>query len=456
MQKEGVNHSASTGIPYPPVRAAWLALGLLLLAYTCSFIDRQILSLLVQPIRADLNISDTQLSLLQGISFALFYSLLGIPFGLIADRWHRRNLIIGGLIAWSVATAACGMADTFFGVFLGRMAVGVGEACLAPAAYSLISDSFRPEHRGRALTLYSSGSYVGAGAALIAGGGVVAFSDDAAAALASLGLHRSPWQTVFIVVSLFGIVLAPFLLLIREPVRRERLAERPTLAQGLRVFSKRAKFYIAIVLALSFVGIVNYSFLAWTPTIFERRYHWNPQEIGPLFGIILAVIGPAGTALGGYIVDRVRSVPSDRLAALLCVISTLAALPFAMLATLSPTPIPALVGLCGIVLLIAIPIAMGPFVVQTTTPNEFRGVSISIYLLIVNIIGLGIGPLTVALISDRVLHDDRMVGQSLAILAAAGLPIAAASFVVGWRAVARPRDGSLRAASAAASFDRAQ
>ena len=218
MTIEAPRPTALDSEPYPPLRAAWIALALLLLAYTCSFIDRQILSLLVQPIRADLEISDTQLSLLQGISFAFFYSILGIPFGMVADRWHRRNLIIAGLLAWSVATAFCGLVDTFGGMFIGRMAVGVGEACLAPAAYSLISDSFRPEHRGRALTLYSSGSYVGAGLALVAGGGVIAFSGDASAVLAKLGFERAPWQTVFLVVSLFGIVLAPFLLFIREPL----------------------------------------------------------------------------------------------------------------------------------------------------------------------------------------------------------------------------------------------
>jgi MFS family permease len=437
MTINSIRPTAVDPVPFPPLRAAWAALVLLLLAYTCSFIDRQILSLLVQPIRADLNISDTQLSLLQGISFAFFYSLLGIPFGVVADRWHRRNLIIGGLIAWSLATAWCGLANSFAGMFLARMAVGVGEACLAPAAYSLISDSFGPEQRGRALSIYSSGSYVGAGLALIAGGGVIAVSGDAAAILQSIGIVRSPWQTVFIVVSLFGIVLAPFLLLIREPYRRGRLAERPTVAQGLRVFSVRARYYISLVLALSFIAIVNYSFFAWTPTMFERRYGWQPQEIGPLFGIILAVLGPAGTAIGGFIVDKVRSAPSDRMAALLCVVSTSLALPFALLATLSATPTPAVIGLCGIVLLIAIPVAMGPFIVQTTTPNEFRGVAISAYMLIVNIIGLGAGPLSVALISDHFLRDDRMIGQSIAILSVVGLPIAAALFVTAWRAVAR-------------------
>lgn len=451
MTIESSRPTALSSESYPPLRAAWMALALLLLAYTCSFIDRQILSLLVHPIRADLAISDTQLSLLQGISFAFFYSLLGIPFGMVADRWHRRNLIIAGLLAWSVATAFCGLVDTFAGMFIGRMAVGVGEACLAPAAYSLISDSFRPEHRGRALTLYSSGSYVGAGLALVAGGGVIAFSGDASAVLAKLGFERAPWQTVFIVVSLFGIVLAPFLLLIREPLRRGRGAERPTITEGMRVFRSRGTYYVTLVLALSFIGVVNYSFLAWTPTIFERRYGWQPQEIGPLFGIILMVLGPGGTALGGYIVDKVKAVPSDRMAALLCVIGTLTAIPFALLASLAASPMLAVVGLCGIVLLIAVPVAMGPFIVQTTTPNEFRGVAISVYLLIVNMIGLGAGPLSVALISDRVLHDDQMIGQSVAILSVIGLPIAAALFLAAFRSVAPPNGGKLRAPSVALS-----
>ena len=134
---------------------------------------------------------------------------------------------------------------------------------------------------------------------------------------------------------------------------------------------------------------------------------------------------PSGTALGGFIVDKIRSVPSDRMAAMLCVIGTVLAIPFALLASLSASPFLALLGLCGIVLLIAVPVAMGPFIVQTTTPNEFRGVAISIYLLIVNIIGLGAGPLSVALISDKILHNDQLIGQSMAILSVVGLPIAA-------------------------------
>jgi len=199
------------------------------------------------------------------------------------------------------------------------------------------------------------------------------------------------------------------------------------------VFAARARLYAGLLAALSFIGIVNYSVLAWTPSMFERRYGWAPQEIGPLFGVILAVLGPVGTAFGGYLIDKRRAMPSDRMAMRLCIGATALAVPFTLLATLSPAPLPAVLGLCGIVFLLAVPVSMGPFVVQTTTPNEFRGVAISVYLLIVNIIGLGLGPLLVALISDRVLQNDRMIGQSVALLAAVGLPIAAAFFFVAQR-----------------------
>lgn len=430
--------------PYPPARKAWVALIMLLLAYTCSFIDRQILSLVVQPIKADLAISDTQLSLLQGMSFAFFYSMLGIPFGLVADKWNRRNLIIGGLVAWSVATACCGLAGNFWQLFLGRMAVGVGEACLAPAAYSLISDSFRPQDRGRALTTYSSGVYYGAGLAFVAGGGVVAWSGEASAWFAAIGFARLPWQTVFIIVSLTGLVLAPFLLLVQEPARRERAGGNASLAVGAAFLAKRGRFYLALITALSCIGIVNFSFFSWTPAIFQRRFGWLPQEIGPVFGLMLAILGPIGTAVGGVIVDKVRSIPSDRVAVWVSVASSGLALPCALLAGFSPSPALALIGLAGIVFLISMPVSMGPYIVQTTTPNEFRGVAISIYLLILNVIGLGLGPLFTALISDKILKNEQMLGQSVAILSALMLPTAVCFFLLAGRVLARRDRGMVK------------
>ena len=273
---------------YPELRYACLVLALLLVVYTYSFIDRQVISLLVEPIKAQLHISDTELSLLQGTSFALFYSILGIPIGILADRLNRRNLIIAGLILWSLATVLCGLANSFGALFAGRVAVGVGEACLAPAAYSMISDYFRPEHRGRALTLYTSAIYLGAGLAFVIGGRVVSYAQTSTDLMMGFGGSLAPWQAVFILVGVAGIALAPILLLAREPARHDRAAAAQntnvSLREALVFLNARSGFFVPLMGALACIPIVNYAYFAWTPAMLQRQHHWPVQSTGYAFG----------------------------------------------------------------------------------------------------------------------------------------------------------------------------
>lgn len=161
---------------YPSSLSVWTTVTILMIAYVLSFIDRQILNLLVEPIRRDLVISDTQMSLLMGLSFALFYTICGIPLGRLADTSNRRGLIAIGVLFWSAATAACGMAKLYWQFLICRIGVGVGEAALSPAAYSLIADSFPPERRATAISVYSMGVYLGSGIAFLLGGLVIQFA----------------------------------------------------------------------------------------------------------------------------------------------------------------------------------------------------------------------------------------------------------------------------------------
>jgi MFS family permease len=192
----------------------------LMIAYGASLIDRQILSLMVDPVRADLNLSDTELSFLHGFAFALFYTGFGIPLGWVADHWNRSLLILIGLFVWGGATVSCGLVGSFAGLFVARMAVGMGEAALSPAAYSIIYDYFAPAKRGRAMSLYSIGVFLGAAAAYIVGGAAIEFGGAGVDWLARIGLEVKPWQFVFVLVGSMSLAVLVLVATVREPQRR--------------------------------------------------------------------------------------------------------------------------------------------------------------------------------------------------------------------------------------------
>ena len=214
---------------------AWLTLFVLMTAQTSSFVDRMIMGLLVGPIRQTFDISDTQFSLLAGLAFAVFYSTMGLPIAWVADRFNRTRLIAAGIALWSVATALCGMAQSFWSLFAARVAVGVGETALGPAAYSLIADSFPKARLARALSIFTLGVTLGSGIAYIVGGQVVA-------AVQSLGAIHVPvlgqvhaWQAVFLIVGLPGLVIALMVLALPEPPRRGKLGDggAPVVAEAI-------------------------------------------------------------------------------------------------------------------------------------------------------------------------------------------------------------------------------
>ena len=205
---------------YPSSTRAWVTVIILMVAYVLSFIDRQILNLLVAPIRRDLMISDTQMSLLMGLSFALFYTVCGIPLGRMADTRSRRGLIAIGILFWSAATAACGMARLYWQFLLCRIGVGVGEAALSPAAYSLIADSFPAERRATAISVYSMGVYLGSGLAFLFGGLVIKLASAQGDVLLPVFGEVRPWQLIFLALGAAGVLFTLLMLAVKEPARR--------------------------------------------------------------------------------------------------------------------------------------------------------------------------------------------------------------------------------------------
>src|SRR6202161_3902739 len=262
-QSQSVDAAASSdSSPYPSSFAAWYSVAVLMLMYIFSFIDRTTISLIVEPMKRDLQISDTQIGMLQGLAFALLYTFLGLPIARLSDRHSRRAIIAGGVFIWSIMATLCGLARTAAQLFVARIGVGVGEAALSPAAYSIITDSFPRSKLGSAFGVYNIGITIGAGVAFLVGGIVVAAVSHAGAtySLPLLGEVRA-WQMVFIVTGAPGIVLPLLLLTVREPKRRGILRAssaqpaatlpRPPLREVLGYIWLNRKFYCLHFIALA-------------------------------------------------------------------------------------------------------------------------------------------------------------------------------------------------------------
>ncbi|HEX7034799.1 MAG TPA: MFS transporter [Pseudomonadales bacterium] len=429
---------------------AWAALGVLMLAYTVSFIDRTLLSLLIPPIQRDLGISDTEASLLAGLAFAVFYTVMGIPLGRLADRWHRRNLIALGITVWCVMTAACGLARNFWQLFAARVGVGIGEASLSPAAYSLIADLFPRHLLGRAIAVYSIGLPVGSGLALLVGGLVIGRVSDLGPMTLPVVGELAPWQLTFVLVGLPGILVALLLLLVREPERRDRAAsvgaaivgaasgreslgvrgQRPlpqsAQAPDLLPFLRRnRRVLLHHFTGLSLLVVIVYGSNAWIPTFFIRSHGWSATAIGYAYGLVFLTCGTAGLLAGGQLADRWwRQGRTD------------AHLRVVLLSLVTMAPAFALMGLVPSATAAVALLALATFTsslhggvagaaLQLITPNELRGQMTAVYFFIANLIGLGVGPSAVALITDFGFADQQALGRSIAVLALLAAPLSA-------------------------------
>lgn len=421
-------------------RYAWYALAVLMLAYTFSFLDRQILSLLVEPIKHDLAISDTQLSLLHGFAFALFLALGGLPVGRYVDSGRRVTLVATGIAFWSLMTAGCGLARNFTALLVCRMGVGAGEATLTPAAYSMLSDYFPPRRLGLALGLYSVGVYVGGGLALLLGAAVIARVAGVEIELPLIGILHS-WQLVFLAVGLPGLLVALWAATLREPARRGYGADaRPPLAEVLRYFRDNARSLACLTLCMSFAAMMNYSVNAWVPSLLIRRHGWTAVEAGQSYGLVVLTFGVLGVICGGLLGDALSARGLRYGRPLVMTIAALAAAPFIALAPLAASPSTALALLAPATLFVTMVIGSGPAALQDLMPNRMRGTASALAVLAVNLIGLGLGPTCVAVISDYGFGDPRRIGLALALAAPPMLLVSAGFGWAGLRAYGRSRE----------------
>jgi MFS family permease len=424
-------------ITHPSLARASSSLGILVLAYTFSFIDRTILAMLVGPIKAELSLSDTQISLLTGLAFAIFYTALGLPFGTIVDRGSRRGLAALGVAIWSVMTALCGAAGNYWSLLAARIGVAAGEATLSPAAYSLIPDLFRPEHRSRAQGVYAMGACFGSGLAFLIGGWtIMAVSGLPPVSLPFLG-EFSGWRLVFLVVGAPGLLVALLVLAVAEPRRKAAapsvagpsLATRP--AAALDALRRHWRAYGVVIIGCSVVNIAFHGLSAWAPTLLGRVHQLEQGQIGLVLGLGFLGPGCAGLLLGGWVADR--WLAAGRLDANLrmALIGALGAAAMLSGLVLSPATAATVAILYGAIFMMMFPMGAAPAALQIICPPDLRGRIAAVYMLALNLIGMGIGPTAVALLTDYAFADPMAVGRSMGLVGVTAGLIAAGLITLG-------------------------
>jgi MFS family permease len=420
---------------WPSPMRAWATVFLLVAAYATAFVDRQILALLVEPVSRDLGITDTQFSLLTGLAFTFFYTIMGIPFAWLADRGSRRNLILVAMVFWSAMTAACGMANSFATLFLARIGVGVGEAGLSPAAYSMIADSFPPARRARPLGVYAIGAIIGVGLAFIIGGAVIQWANSAPPVTLPLVGELKTWQLAFFAVSVPGPLLVLLMLPLREPQRHEKPAVIDGGSTSFGGFLRERWLVFSLLSAgYSVIGVSIAAYMMWAPAFMMRSYGWPISRVGAVYGSILLVCSTTGIMLGGWWSDRLIAQGYKDAPLRVTMIGGLLALPFAVAAPWAPTGTLAMATIAVMSLLFGLTQGLPAASLQAIAPNRLRARVMALYLLVGNIVAFTVGPTGVALISDYWLRDPSKIGIAIGMLSAVVVPLGVLSI---WLARAR-------------------
>jgi len=413
---------------------AWYVVGVLVLAQTFSFLDRMIMGLLVGPIRESFQISDTQYSLLAGLAFTLFYAVMGLPLARIADARSRRNLIAVGIAVWSAMTAVCGLARGFWTLFAARVGVGVGEATLGPAAFSMITDYFPKHLLARALSVYMMGVTFGSGLAYMLGGSVVAYVQEAGNVHLPVLGELEGWQLTFFIVGLPGMLVAALMMAtVREPRRRGTgagAAGAIPLPEAVRYVWDRRRAYGAHILGISIFIMVVYALNLWGPTYFIRTFGYTPPEAGWTFGLVMIVAGTAGLLLAGILADAwLRRGVQDAYIRTIA-LSMLAMWPCVVVVGFVQSDVQAILALSLAVFFSAFQGGIAVGALQLMTPNRLRGQVAALYFLVANLLGLGLGPTVVAAATDYVFGYDAAIGLSIALCGGVLCPLGA--FIL-WR-----------------------
>jgi len=408
----------------------WILLGVLSLCYLIATLDRIVISLLVEPIKADLGLSDTQISLLLGLAFVLVYSIAGLPIGFLVDRVNRTRLLGLGVGTWSLMTAMCGLANSFWALFFARAGVGIGEATLTPTGYSLISDAFEKRRLGLALGIFTMGGQLGTGGSLILGGYAIGeLSKHGEFHIPLLGVLQ-PWQLTFVLLAIPGLVIAAIVASIPSPLRKVNPAERPetgAVSAVLDFYRANRALLSRHHLATGLTSLVLYGGYSWVAPFFARVHHWEPAEVGFAAGTVSIVVTSVGLLGGGALGDYLLRY-SSHLRLWICAISVSGSAISGLFYPFLHDGFWAMIVFGAMIMFATVPIGVGNAALQHVIPSQIRGRVSAIYFFSLSIVGMS-GPTLIALTSDLFFPFPSGIGYATAIIVPIAMTMAAILWV---------------------------
>jgi len=395
----------------------WLVALLLALCYAVAYMDRQVISLLIKPIKASLNISDTQFGLLQGVSFSLFYVGATYPLAWLADRTRRSRVMSACVAAWSIMTMSCGLAGTFAQLMLARIGVAIGEAGLTPAALATLSDRFDRRRLATATALFMLAPFVGGGLSLALGGAAYAWAQSLSSSSMLPRLGFADWQIVFLLVGAVGLVPALLLLLVADrPANRARAAVPDDRWDVFALFAREWRILILYPAAMASVMVVLASYVTWLPAAIMRSKGLSEAEVGTLFGPVYLVSGSAGTLLAGFVVMMRAGVNPVRTVLLYMLTSLTLLLPFAIFGQLTSSLAVELVAMGMALFLISSVTSLSSLTYQYVTPRHLRARSMALMAMLTALVGTGLGPVLAGYLSDHLATTRHPLSMALALI----------------------------------------
>ncbi len=413
--------AGTVAVTRPSPGVAWYTVILCMIAYVLSFVDRQIIALLIEPIQADLQISDTQFSLLTGLAFSLFYATMGLPIARWADVGSRPFIISAGIVVWSFATAVCGLTRTFWQLFLARMGVGVGEAALSPAAYSIITDSFPKSKLGLALGVYSIGVFLGSGLAFLVGGTVIDIVESYGGLTLPVVGPVKPWQATFFIVGLPGIVIGLiFYLTVRDPERTGLDATGASrsgysIRQVMDYIRGHKRSFTSHYLGFGLLSLAMFALLTWAPAYMIRVYEMTAREVGIYLGFTVLIANSAGTLASGWLTDFFTRRGHHNAPLRSGIVGGLGTvIPAALFSSMPSFELS--LGMLAVAFFFAsFPVATSATGLQVMAPNQMRAQVTALFFLAMNLFGITGGSSLVALATDFLFRDPLMVGYSMSL-----------------------------------------
>ena len=406
----------SNSSSWPKPIYAWFFTSILLFAYIISFIDSQMINYLVVPIKEDMGLTDFEISFIQGWGFVLAYVIFSIPFGRIVDKVNRVRVLIGGIVIWSVATAACGFSKNSWQLVLSRSGVGAGEAALTPASWSIISDLFPVERRSFPMSIYLMGPYIGQGLSLLFGAQILRIYNEPVTLLESIIIQ--PWQIIFLIIAVPGIILGLFMFTLKDPERKEGLTgdreENESIKEVFSYVIKNIGAYMPLLVGSAFIIVLLYGLQSWVPTFLHRIHGWEHTRIGDQYGLVALFAGSLGVISGPVFERYLTKLNFNPPIIILCIITSVALTIFGPITFLALNSEFVLIGIFITSFFITFPLALFATSLQNITPNQYRGVVSGLYVFTVNIVGYGLGPMVVAFFTDKVFKSEMAIDLSMA------------------------------------------